>query len=356
MLGILAIMSLRSRYQDLPIKAKHLLLISILALLAFWAQQGFVMDADHFLFLLANYSIWFVLLPWVYSLVKESNWPTIIQWPRKIAVLVIIILTQWILSNFLLSTLKFALFNQYFGQDWQELASFLLPSLATRVIDLVLFLGVLSWLHQQRAISDHKVNEAQSQALINQSKLESLKGQLNPHFLFNALHSINSQIGYNDENARQLNMKFSHLLRRLLTINQQDEYTLKEELDFVEMYLDIEKERFKDRLTIHMEVDNQALQCTVPTMVLQPLIENAFKHGISKITTPSVLEIVIILHENELIIKVKNEIDGTGSESRGAGTGLRNLEDRLTLYYDQPIKFATKLEGKYFLSSLTLPA
>lgn len=343
-------------YKNLPIRLQHLLGITALIFTAFWAQQGFTIEINHILFLASNYLLWFLMFPMIHQLVRFSRPSTTRLWITKTAQAIMIIIIQWILSNVLLSVLKMLIMEQHFMQDWQELSSYLFPSIATRVIDLALFSGLLSWLSQQRAIADHQIKEALNQSLLHQSKLESLKGQLNPHFLFNALHSINSQIGHDDEKASEMNLRFSHLLRKLLTINQQDEHTMKEEMDFVEMYLDIEKERFRDRLTIQLVVDDRAANCVVPTMVLQPLIENAFKHGISKITTPSVLEISVNLQQNELSIQVKNECPSGDSEQPGEGIGLRNLQDRLELYYDQPIALEAGKNGKFFLSKLTLPA
>lgn len=330
-------------------------MVSALIVLAFWAQGGFRFQINYTLFLISNYLVWFLLLPIIYELVlcffreeKMKVW-LIIVW------ILGLISSQWIISNVLLSIIKYLILGQDLLQDWREIDSYLTPSLIIRALDLTLFFGLLYWLHQQRVLTEKKLEVAESQTLLHQSKLQSLKSQLNPHFLFNALHIVNTQIGENDDKARAMTIKISQLLRKLLAINQLEQHTLQEELDFVDMYLDIEMERFSDRLTVEMDVSDDARKHTIPTMVLQPLIENAFKHGISKLEGKVRLQISIQINEGMLMLEVSNPCPEQSLASEREGIGLKNLRDRLQLYYGDTTEIAIQHNGSNFTAKLMLP-
>ncbi|MDW3190984.1 MAG: histidine kinase [Cytophagales bacterium] len=344
-------MNWRWNFREVPIHPRHLVALVLLIALSYWAQSGFSIDKNHLLFFISNYSIWLLLLPSVYELSKLLQRPVDVR--SLLFPAITLILTHWVSSNIMLYALRY-LFGLSAIPEWQEVLSFLLPSLASRLIDLSLFAGLLSWLHQQRTLSRQKVLMAESQALLDRSKLQSLKNQLNPHFLFNALHSVNTLIGIDPDRASEMIIKVSQLLRSVLTINEREEHTLKEEIDFVRQYLDIESERFKDRLSIEMELDEQSLYTVIPAMTLQPLVENAFKHGISGVPGPTSLYIQVKQEETILKLLVSNDIPASYKETEQSGIGLTNLEDRLKAYYKGKAQLDTKIQDHQFQAKITI--
>lgn len=339
-------------YRLLPLKPRQVVGLVLLILLSFWAQSGFRLDRNHLIFFLANYSTWLLLLPSVYEFSKHVNRPY--RWWYLIGNTLLLIGVHWLISNLILYGLRF-LSGEMDMRVIQEIKAVLLPSLASRIIDLALFTGLLSWLHQQNNLNAQRVLMAENQALLERSKLQLLKNQLNPHFLFNALHSINSLIGIEEDRARDLVIKMSRLLRKMLTINELDEHTVGDEVDFVAQYLEIESERFSDRLQVDFQTDAAARPLIIPTMILQPLVENAFKHGISKIAGPTQLEVKVKQEAKALILLVVNDLSNTKVLNKAdQGIGLLNLEDRLMTYYQTRATLETHEQNKRFEAKITI--
>lgn len=183
---------------------------------------------------------------------------------------------------------------------------------------------------------------AQLKAQLAQAQLESLKMQLHPHFLFNTLHTIAGLVRGN-EKAPAVNMivGLSNLLRRALESADEQEVPLREELKFTELYLDIQKARFSDRLTVRMEIDPETLDALVPNLLLQPLVENAIRHGISLNESAGV--IVINAYRDDDVLRVNVRDDGPGLQSGWrmdeSGIGLANTSERLKHLYGAEHRF-----------------
>jgi two-component system, LytTR family, sensor kinase len=163
------------------------------------------------------------------------------------------------------------------------------------------------------------------------SELQALKMQLHPHFLFNTLHGIATLIDGDGENAKAMILKLSNLLRTALDRNSSDLIPLEDELKFVGDYLDLEKMRFGSRLKIEWPVAAETRQMLVPQMILQPLVENAIRHGIACSREGGWIEISSSAGNGILKIQVRNSVGGTASI--GTGVGLRNAEARLKYLY-----------------------
>ncbi|MGB9180392.1 MAG: histidine kinase [Pyrinomonadaceae bacterium] len=184
---------------------------------------------------------------------------------------------------------------------------------------------------------------SQLKAQLAQSQLESLKMQLHPHFLFNTLHTIAGLVRGN-ERAPAVNMiaGLSDLLRHALDNADEQEVTLREELKFIELYLDIQKARFSDRLTVRMEIAPETLDALVPNLILQPLVENAVRHGISLNDAAGMLVISAYCDDGMLRISVCD--DGPGLQSgwrmeESEGIGLANTSERLKHLYGTEHRF-----------------
>ena len=169
-----------------------------------------------------------------------------------------------------------------------------------------------------------------------QARLQTLQMQLNPHFLFNSLHSISSLMHKDVEAADDMIVRLSDLLRAALDSSDTQEVTLREELKFLQRYLEIEKIRFGNRLTVTTEVAADTLDAQVPNLILQPLVENAIRHGIEPHAKAGRIELRAKLADGKLTLDVID--NGSGLKNSGAtkeGVGLTNTRARLrTLYGD----------------------
>jgi len=172
----------------------------------------------------------------------------------------------------------------------------------------------------------------ESEVAAREAELRALRAQLNPHFLFNSLNSINALVGADPEAARRMCERLGDFLRRTLALGARDAVTLGEELALVDRYLDIEQVRFGSRLRVECELDPSASVCRVPPLLLQPLVENAIKHGVSAVEGRGRVGLRAALEGNWLAVEVTDNGPGfpAGAE---LGHGLRNIMERLNGYY-----------------------
>lgn len=164
------------------------------------------------------------------------------------------------------------------------------------------------------------------------TELQVLKMQLHPHFLFNTLLGIVTLVDSDAKSAKAMILKLSNLLRRALEQGSSDLIPLEEELKFLHEYLDLEKMRLGSRLKIDWQIAPEALRLLLPQMILQPLAENAIRHGIASAREGGWLEINAGVNAGGLVVKLRNSI-GAGGTSNGTGVGLRNAEARLKYLY-----------------------
>src|SRR5262252_3203657 len=161
----------------------------------------------------------------------------------------------------------------------------------------------------------HELKASQLQAQLAQAQLQALKMQLHPHFLFNTLHAISSLMRRDVEAAERMITLLSDLLRLTLENAGAQETPLRQELEFLERYLEIEQTRFRDRLQVKMEIEPEALDARVPNLILQPLVENAVRHGVAPRAAPGLIEISARLKGNKLELQVSD--NGAGLPDAG---------------------------------------
>jgi two-component system LytT family sensor kinase len=175
-------------------------------------------------------------------------------------------------------------------------------------------------------------------AQLAEAQLRALKMQLHPHFLFNTLHSISSLLDKDKETAREMIACLGDFLRMTLDNSGAQEVTLRQELEFLRCYLDIEMIRFSDRLSVQIDVDPQALNYQVPNLILQPIVENAILHGIAPRSVPGKIEVGARRHDGMLRLSVRDNGGGLetgahlGSQAKGS-VGLTNTRERLAQLY-----------------------
>ncbi|MBM9614778.1 sensor histidine kinase [Desulfobulbus rhabdoformis] len=190
--------------------------------------------------------------------------------------------------------------------------------------------------------------------LLVQSELKLVQAQINPHFLFNALNTIIAVIRKDSHQARELLLHLSNFFRKNLK-RTTDISTLAEELDHVQSYLKIEKARFGDQLTLEMDIDNNLLALRLPVFSLQPLIENAIKHGISQMFAPGIVRISAHRHDANVVIKIEDN-GGNYQEGGPIGLGMNIVEKRIKSLYGETYGVEVTCEPQVrTLISITLP-
>ncbi len=187
------------------------------------------------------------------------------------------------------------------------------------------------------------------------SELQALKMQLHPHFLFNTLHGIATLIETDARSAKSMIIRLSNLLRTALDRGSSDLIPLESELNFAREYLDLEKMRFGSRLKVDWLVAPETLPFFVPQMILQPLVENAVRHGIASSREPGWIDVAATVSDGRLKVQVRNS---TGNNtSNGTGVGLRNVEARLKYLYSGDASLSFNMADKRMATaSLTFPA
>ena len=182
-----------------------------------------------------------------------------------------------------------------------------------------------------------EMNLEQHQQLLLKARMDALTAQINPHFLFNTLNTVSSLIRYDPDTARGVVIKLSNILRRLLR-KHETFVPLQEELDFIDDYLDIEVARFgRDNLQIHKQIDEHTLDAFVPSMLLQPMVENALKHGLAGKLGGGELTISTATQDGRLVIAIEDNGVGIPKERMsqvfGEGIGISNVHERLRVLY-----------------------
>src|SRR5580693_5512063 len=203
----------------------------------------------------------------------------------------------------------------------------------------------------------------EQERLLLHARMEALQSQINPHFLFNTLNSISSLVRFDPDTAREVITKLATILRRLLNSNEAF-VPLREEFEFVDNYLDIEVVRFgRDKLRVVKELDPNSLDVMVPSMLLQPLVENSIKHGLSPKIEGGSIYLRSRVADSKLIIEVEDDGIGMGaaqleesSSWTGMGIGMANISERLqVLYGDTARQTIDSHEGKGTLVRIRLP-
>ena len=232
----------------------------------------------------------------------------------------------------------------------------LLSMSVTGLLTYWLVVGLYQSFHFYQAALERQTRAAQLETQLSQAELENLKSQLHPHFLFNSLHTIGVLMQEDVEAASHLLVSLGDLLRMALE-RRDNEITLQSELEFVDKYLEIEQTRFHDRLKVFMDVPPDLLRVYVPSLALQPLVENAIKHGISVDSTAGRLEIAAQRHNGRVWLRVRDDGPGPAPGSRlRFGVGLTNVQSRLKqLYGDESSLELTGGNGRGCEATITIP-
>ncbi len=205
------------------------------------------------------------------------------------------------------------------------------------------------------SLKEKEKGELELQNLLKQAELETLKFQLNPHFIFNSLNSISSLTLTDPNRAHEMVVKLSEFMRGSLGREDTELHSLKEELQQMKLYLDIERVRFGDRLKVNEEIDTNCFDREVPNLIMQPLYENAIKYGIYEQLDDVNITTKCFCDEGQLNILITNNYDSEAIPKKGKGIGLKNICNRLELIYGKSDLVTIKKEKEIFSIELIIP-
>ncbi len=215
------------------------------------------------------------------------------------------------------------------------------------MIDIPIFVGIVALAQgaaYRRRLTEKDLEAVELRRQLVEAQLDALRAQLQPHFLFNTLHTIGVFMRKDPEQANRILTLVGDLLRRSLETVRTQEITLREELEFLNPYIEIQRTRFHDRLTIELDVDNGTLECRVPSLVLQPLVENAVRHGVEARSGDGAIRIAASRENGHLVLEVVDDGVGlpvaAGNAPLREGMGLGNTRQRLARLYgdDQELR------------------
>jgi two-component system, LytTR family, sensor kinase len=256
-----------------------------------------------------------------------------------------------------ISITYFLLYTLFDGQT--AYLDFLRKSLPWRAGIGTLYYGVIILVYYlmifNRSIREKLIQEAELKSLVKESELNSLKSQINPHFLFNSLNSISSLTMFQPEKAQEMIIKLSEFLRYSISIKEQKLTSLRDEISNINRYLDIEKIRFGKRLAFDLNGVEPCLDLRVPGMILQPLVENAVKYGVHESTEESKIEILCSCNATALVVSIRNAYDPDFVIKRGEGIGLKNIRSRLRILYGRDDLMQIKKDLHHFEVKILFP-
>ncbi len=237
---------------------------------------------------------------------------------------------------------------------------FFSKSTPIRLASGFLLLGVASLVFLVwRLMKENQEEEGRQSALekmAREAELHSLRQQLQPHFLFNSLNSINALVVSDSRQARTMITQLSDYLRGTIRKDEQQWNTLENELRHLELYLNIEKVRFGERLNTRIKVDEEVLQFQIPALLLQPVMENAIKFGLYGVTDNVEIILRAAMLDQELEIIVTNPFEpGSHPGGKGTGFGLQSVTKRLQLLYGKTGLLSTHEQGKIFITRILIP-
>ncbi len=208
-------------------------------------------------------------------------------------------------------------------------------------------IGIITIYYYIKKVKNIELQKSQLQMQLATTKLNMLRSQLHPHFMFNTLNSISSMMEIDTEKSQNLIADFGDLFRELIANNDKNMIPLSKELELLEKYVDIVSVRFSDHLRVQKNIEDGLEDCLIPSMIIQPMIENAVKHGYSYDKTELEIELSIFKEFDRLCIMVKNNgapLQSDFNDLLDAGTGLKTTYERLKTLFKEDFVFDLKNE------------
>ena len=362
--------SIQSYYKNLPISINKIVIASLLISLFFIlkAYTHHLINQYNYPFswlltslkIVITYLLWAILTPLAYFLTKniqdsgQNNFLRVFQF--LLGCILLAVFHQLLASRLddYINYLNSGYLKDFFGRN--SIVALVIGSFSSFIELLVIIAVFLAFDYQKKFINNQK-------ALIA-SQLNALRMQLQPHFLFNTLHSIASMIDIDTKKAQTMLSKLGAMLRSLLEYDAEQLVTVKDELNFIKDYLDLEQVRYQDRVTINYHVDPKATHLKIPNMIFQPLVENAVKYGIIPTVDNGIIIITIKqehsqkLHEDALVLQISNTYNTNNAYVKPAGTGigLINIKKRLQQLYQNRFLFESDfVTPELYQAKIVLP-
>lgn len=309
-----------------------------------------------------NFLTWGLIFPVFYYFFSRFQLNRSAPLYEKIAAVLACVIVG-LLHEFISNILYYGLLNQAYDVPISKALANIKRSLGTalfaRILEYWILYALMAGIEFQRKYRNKQLELAKLESKFSGAQLNALRLQLQPHFLFNTLNTIASLMEIDVKEAQKIISKLGRLLRTVLDNKKDNQSNLREELDFIKSYLDIEQVRFHDRLEIKYQIDDRTLDAEVPSLILQPLVENAIKHGFSKNPNRGLIEVISKKLQDDVQMIVRD--NGAGSKyPKGFlfsnGVGLRNIKERLDLIYGKAYQLDIETgENKGFAVAITLP-
>lgn len=251
-------------------------------------------------------------------------------------------------------------FLTYLFQDDLHYQHFLELSMPVRFIFgllIISFVTLANWMwNNLQEQKEKEKRQRDAEQLVKEAELVKLRQQLQPHFLFNSLNSISALAGSKPNEARKMIQQLSDFLRGTLRKDDQQTVLLKDELEHLKLYLEIEKVRFGHRLNIQMDFSEDSLNSKIPPLLIQPIVENAIKFGLYDSIDEITIHLSSELQDGFLRIVVKNPFDAeTQMGQHGTGFGLSSVQRRLFLLFTRNDLLVTEMKNQQFIATLKIP-
>jgi hypothetical protein len=251
--------------------------------------------------------------------------------------------------------LGLALGHYFFPRLNERLSPQLPPLFGIGVLLYLLSVSLHYVLFSMESSKEAETREQEALTLARESELKALKAQINPHFLFNSLNSISALATVDGQRARDMCIKLSDFLRTTLKLGEKQRITLTDELALAKAYLEVEQVRFGARLRVEIDTDADCERCVVPSLLLQPLVENAVKHGIAGLVNGGTIRLEAHCSGGVLRLKICNEFDAESPAASRHGLGLRNVRERLRALYENRARVDTTATSDHFAVELEMP-
>lgn len=294
------------------------------------------------------------LLRYIYSRLTGKNF--------SLAKIILIIATSAFISALLWYILDTMFTLIYYGYPLSIIRDITFVSFAKRLIGIYILIAlwctiyfIIKLFYQWQS-----EKEAKEKAMYNalESRIEALKNQLNPHFLFNSLTSISSLIDENPSKAKKVIRELSGFLRYSLTYKNNIRTTLKREIDFVNHYIYIQSIRFEDNFKFNLNIDPETESFLIPSAIMYPIVENAIKYGLESSNRPLNVVLQTYVEGDFFIISVKNSgnwVDDAQKKSTGTNTGIYNVRERLNCEYEGKSTFNIETHDNWVVVKIGIP-
>jgi len=313
---------------------------------------------------LSDWYLWWALSYFIIRLTRKYGFADR-MWPRNLAIHLAVAVVMSLIEIFLDAVAIWVLDLLFYHQMPAGFAFsslyvlFLRQMFHTAVLIYLLIAFVAAATSYYKQYRNEELRLASARTALVQAQLEALKSKLQPHFLFNTLNSISALVRDNPDAADRMIARLSELLRIALDNEGRQTLPLRQEIDFLKRYLEIQQIRFEERLTTEFNIDSEALDALVPNLILQPLVENAIKHGISNQKAGGRISVMARRKSGQLLLEISDDGPGMADPSEmdsSSGLGLRNTRERLLqLYADrQSLEFSNP-SGRGMTVTIAIP-